>query len=88
MLRTSRASNKRVACQPPPNHRTTRPCGAMPRGIRMADAFACPRGGRAAHHAHATAHRCSARRAGAHRAIRDGTGIAELTHRYLIPAPS
>ncbi|RQV86603.1 hypothetical protein DF160_04010 [Burkholderia anthina] len=88
MLRTSRASNKRVTCQPSPNRRTTRPDGAMPHGMRMADAFACPRGGRAAHHAHATAHRRSARRALAHRPIRDGMGIAESMHRHLIPDPS
>ncbi|RQU43835.1 hypothetical protein DF142_06715 [Burkholderia cenocepacia] len=88
MLRTSRASNKRVACQPPLDDRTTRPGGAMPRDIRMTDAFACPRGGHAAHHAHANAHRCSAHRVLAHQPMRDGMGIAEPMHRHLISDPS
>ncbi|AQQ44333.1 hypothetical protein A8F72_25670 [Burkholderia cenocepacia] len=88
MLRTSRASNKRVACQALPNDHTTRLGGAMMHGIRMADAFSCPRGGRAAHHAHATAHRRSARRVLARCALRDGMAIAESVHRHLTHDPS
>ncbi|KAB0662637.1 hypothetical protein F7R23_02000 [Burkholderia diffusa] len=88
MLRTSRVSIKRVACQPPRNHGTTRHDGPMTHGMNDSAAAACPRGGRATHHAHAIAHRRSAHRARAHRAIRDGMGIAEQVHPHSIPHSS
>ncbi|CAG9246746.1 hypothetical protein BDI4_20066 [Burkholderia diffusa] len=60
----------------------------MTHGMLESAAAACPRGGRATHHAHAIAHRRSARRARVHRAIRDGMGIAEWMHRHSIPHSS
>ncbi|RQR32779.1 hypothetical protein DIE23_15785 [Burkholderia sp. Bp9143] len=88
MLRTSRASMKRVACQLPCKDRATRHGGAMTRGMHESAADACPRSGRATHHAHAIAHRRSAHRAHVHRAIRDGMGIAEWMQRHSICHPS
>ncbi|RQT18633.1 hypothetical protein DF051_08395 [Burkholderia contaminans] len=84
MLRTSRASIKRVACQRMPNRRATRLSG-MRASMRTApDADGRPRGGRAAHHANARPHRRSARRARLHDTTGDGMGIARCMHLHSI----
>ncbi|RQS68606.1 hypothetical protein DF032_33985 [Burkholderia seminalis] len=88
MLRTSRTSIKRIACQRPRPDRTTPHGGAPTPGMREAAAYGCPRTGRAAHHAHANAHRRSACNAIAHGAIHGGTGIAESAHRHSMSRPS
>ncbi|RQS06451.1 hypothetical protein DIE06_35745 [Burkholderia sp. Bp8998] len=88
MLRTSRASMKRVACQLPREDRTTRHGAAKTRGMHAPAADVCPRSGHATHHAHAIAHRRCAHRAHAHRTIRDGMGIAERMRRHSIRHPS
>ncbi|OXI81829.1 hypothetical protein CFB50_26090 [Burkholderia sp. AU33423] len=80
MLRTSRALNKRVACQRVWKCRATRLSGRRASTDTAPDADGRPRGGRAAHHANARPHRCSARRARLHDTIGNGMGIARCMH--------
>ncbi|ORT89024.1 hypothetical protein B7G54_02315 [Burkholderia puraquae] len=84
MLRTSRASTKRVACQRVRNHRATRLPGMRALTGTAPDTDGCPRGERAAHHANALAHRRSAHRARLHGTIGNGMGIARCMHLHSI----
>ncbi|RQT20440.1 hypothetical protein DF037_31550 [Burkholderia contaminans] len=84
MLRTSRALNKRVACQRVRNRRAARLSGMRALTDTAPDADGCPHGGRAAHHANARPHRCSARRACLHDTIGNGMGIARCMHLHSI----